>query len=42
MNTIYSIAADCGFKAITTLSCFGLTVSFCMMAFGMDLNSVWL
>jgi hypothetical protein len=34
--------ADHSFRAMTILSCFGLAVSFCLMAFGMDLNSVWL
>jgi len=42
MKTISSIAADRSFKAMTTLSCFGLAVSFGLMAIGMDLNSVWL
>ena len=42
MKTISSIAADHSFKAITMMSCFGLVVSFCLMALGMDLNSVWL
>ncbi|HEY2894612.1 MAG TPA: hypothetical protein VGJ16_10380 [Pirellulales bacterium] len=42
METISSIAADRAFKAITTISCLGLAASFCMMAFGMDLHSVWL
>lgn len=42
MKTISSIAADRAFKAIATMSCVGLSVSFCMMAFGMDLQSVWL
>jgi hypothetical protein len=42
MKTISSIVADRAFKAITTMSCSGLALSFCMMAFGMDLNSVWL
>jgi hypothetical protein len=42
MKTISSIVADRAFKAITTMSCLGLTASFGMMAFGIDLNSVWL
>jgi hypothetical protein len=42
MKTISSIAADNSFKAMTLLSCIGLVVSFCLMAFGMDLSSVWL
>ncbi len=42
MKTISSIAADRAFKAISAFSCFGLAVSFCMVAFGMDLHSVWL
>jgi len=42
MKTISSIAADHAFKAIATMSCFGLALSFGMVAFGMDLSSVWL
>jgi hypothetical protein len=42
MKTISEIAADHSFKAMTMLSCFGLAVSFGLMAFGMDLNSLWL
>jgi hypothetical protein len=42
MKTISSIAADRSFKAMAILSCFGLAVSFGLMAIGMDLNSVWL
>jgi hypothetical protein len=42
MKTISSIAADDTFKAMTMISCFGLVMTFCLMAFGMDLNSVWL
>ena len=42
MKTISSIAADHSFKAMAVLSCVGLAVSFCLMAFGIDLNSVWL
>ena len=42
MKLISSIATDRAFKTISMLSCFGLAVSFCMMAFGMDLNAVWL
>jgi hypothetical protein len=38
MKTISSIANDRAFKAITALSCFGLAISFCMMAFGVDLS----
>jgi len=38
MKTISMIAADRAFKAIVTLSCSGLALSFCLMAFGMDLN----
>jgi len=38
MKTISMIASDRAFKAITTLSFCGLAVSFCMMAFGMDLT----
>jgi hypothetical protein len=42
MKTISSIAADHSFKAMMLLSCIGLAVSFGLMAFGMDLNNVWL
>ena len=42
MKTIASIATDRTFKAISALSCFGLALSFGMMAFGMDLNTAWL
>ncbi|HEY7845518.1 MAG TPA: hypothetical protein VID30_17785 [Bradyrhizobium sp.] len=42
MKTISSFAANHSFKAITLLSCVGLAVSFCLMAFGVDVNSVWL
>jgi hypothetical protein len=42
MKTISSIAADHTFKTMAMISCFGLVMSFCLMAFGMDLNSVWL
>jgi hypothetical protein len=42
MKMISSIAADYSYKAMTMLSRSGLVVSFCLMAFGMDLNSVWL
>ena len=38
MKTISSIARDRAFKSIVMLSFFGLAVSFCMMAFGMDLS----
>jgi hypothetical protein len=38
MKTISSIARDRAFKTIVMLSFFGLAVSFCMMAFGMDLS----
>jgi hypothetical protein len=38
MKTISMIAADRTFKAITALSCSGLALSFCLMAFGMDLS----
>ena len=41
MKLIASIAADRSFKAVSTLSCFGLALSFGMMACGMDLNAVW-
>jgi hypothetical protein len=42
MKTISSIATDRAFKAIMMLSCFGLALSFCLMAAGMDLNAAWL
>lgn len=42
MKTISEIAADGAFKTITMLSCFGLAVSFGLMAAGMDLNAGWL
>jgi hypothetical protein len=42
MKTISWMATDRAFRAVTTISCFGLAVSFSMIAFGMDLNSVWL
>ena len=38
MKTISLIAADRAFKAITMLSCSGLALSFCLMAYGMDLT----
>jgi len=40
MKTISAIAADRTFKAITVLSCFGLALSFGMMAAGIDLSAV--
>jgi hypothetical protein len=42
VKTISSIAADRSFKAMTMLSCSGIALSFCLMAFGIDLNNVWL
>ena len=42
MKTISSIARDRAFKAITTLSCFGLAMSFGLMAAGMDLGAAWI
>jgi hypothetical protein len=42
MKTISEIATDRAFKTITMLSCFGLAVSFGLMAAGMDLNAAWL
>ena len=42
MKTISIIASDRAFKAIATWSCCGLALSFCLMAFGMDLNTGWL
>jgi hypothetical protein len=41
MKTISSIVTDRAFKAITTMSGCGLALSFCIVAFGMDLNAVW-
>jgi hypothetical protein len=38
MNTISMMASDRAFKAISALSCCGLALSLCLMAFGMDLN----
>ena len=38
MKTISIMASDRAFKAIAALSCSGLALSFCMMAFGMDLT----
>ena len=40
MKTISAIATDRTFKAITVLSCFGLALSFGMMAAGIDLSAV--
>ena len=42
MKLIASIATDRSFKAISMLSSLGLAVSFGLMAYGMDLNAVWL
>ena len=41
MKLLASIATDRSFKAISMLSCFGLMLSVGLMAYGMDLNSVW-
>jgi hypothetical protein len=38
MKAISMMASDRAFKAITALSCSGLALSFCLMAFGMDLS----
>jgi len=38
MKTISMMASDRTFRAITALSCSGLALSFCLMAFGMDLT----
>ncbi|HEY2248423.1 MAG TPA: hypothetical protein VGH70_13345 [Bradyrhizobium sp.] len=38
MKTISMMASDRAFKAIAALSCSGLALSFCLMAFGVDLN----
>lgn len=40
MKTISAIATDRTFKTITALSCFGLALSFGMMAAGIDLSAV--
>lgn len=40
MKTISAIATDRAFKTITVLSCFGLALSFGMMAAGIDLSAV--
>ena len=37
MKTISMIASDRAFKAISAVTCCGLALSFCLMAFGMDL-----
>ena len=42
MKTIALIAADRSFKTMAMLSCFGLAMSFGLMALGMDLTNVWL
>jgi hypothetical protein len=42
MKLISSIATDRAFKAISALSCIGLTLSFGLMAYGMDLGAVWI
>ena len=42
MKTISMIASDRAFRAISALSCGGLALSFCLMAFGMDLTIGWL
>jgi hypothetical protein len=38
MKTISMIASDRAFKAISAVSGCGLALSFCLMAFGMDLS----
>ena len=38
MKTISMMVSDHAFKAISALSCSGLALSFCLMAFGMDLT----
>ena len=40
MKTISAIATDSAFKTLTLMSCFGLALSFGMMAAGMDLSAV--
>jgi len=42
MKLIASIAADRSFKTISMLSVLGLVLSFGFIAYGMDLNAVWL
>jgi hypothetical protein len=39
MKTISMMASDRAFKAIMVLSCSGLALSVCLMAFGMDLGA---
>jgi len=39
MKTISFIASDRAFKAISSVSSCGLVLSFCLMAFGMDLSA---
>jgi len=38
MKTISMMTSDRTFRAIAALSCSGLALSFCLMAFGMDLT----
>ncbi len=40
MKTISLMASDRAFKTIAALSCSGLALSFCLMAFGMDLTAL--
>jgi hypothetical protein len=42
MKLIASIATDRTFKTISTLSFLGLAMSIGFMAYGVDLNAVWL
>jgi len=40
MKTISAIATDSAFKTLALMSCFGLALSFGLMAAGMDLSAV--
>ena len=40
MKTISAIATDSAFKTLAVMSCFGLALSFSLMAAGMDLSAV--
>jgi hypothetical protein len=38
MKTISMMASDHAFRTVAALSCTGLALSFCLIAFGMDLT----
>lgn len=40
MKTISMMASDRAFKVVTAMSCTGLALSFCLMAYGMDLTAM--